>query len=104
MAFTSNRRTIIRGAAALAAVQSLNAIRPSISGDRKVAAEDEAPLSVAMLDTHAAQMEPLIDEYAEQVGGKIEITPLAYGDLYTQLSLALTQRSPAFDVVSVDDP
>ena len=70
----------------------------------RVVAQDDTPLSVALLDSHAERMKPLIDEYASQIGIEIEITPLAYGELYSQLSLALTQRSPAFDVVSLDDP
>jgi multiple sugar transport system substrate-binding protein len=68
-----------------------------------VAAQDDVPLAIALLDTHAERLESLIDGYSKAQEIKIEVTPLAYGELYNELSLALTQRSPAFDVVSLDD-
>jgi multiple sugar transport system substrate-binding protein len=71
--------------------------------DRPAAAQDEGPLVIALLDTHAEQMKSMIDEYAASAEFGLEVTALEYGELYSQLSLALTQQSPDFDVVSLDD-
>ncbi len=77
---------------------------PGADPQHRVAAQGDSPLTVAMLDVHAEPLEPLIQSYADEMGSGIDVTPLAYGDLYSQLSLTLTQRSTTFDVVSLDDP
>lgn len=69
----------------------------------RAADEDDRPLSVALLASHAEQMEPLLDTVEESLGFEVETTALEYAELYSQLSLVLTQRAPTFDVVSLDD-
>jgi multiple sugar transport system substrate-binding protein len=104
MDLTPNRRAILRGACVLAGACALEVARVPAGRKNRAAAQDETPLAVALLDVHAERLEQLIASYAETQESEIEVTPLAYGELYSQLSLALTQRSPDFDVVSIDDP
>ncbi len=108
MMFRSNRRVLLQAGAVFSGAIALRGISdnlfPGSDRQRRVAAQDDTPLNVAMLDVHAKRLEPLLRSYSESMGFDIDVTPLAYGDLYKQLSLALTQRSAAFDVVSIDDP
>ncbi len=69
----------------------------------RAGAQDNAPLAIAMLDEHAKRLDPLIDALSERQETEIDVTPLSYGELYSEVSIALTQRSPTFDVVSLDD-
>jgi multiple sugar transport system substrate-binding protein len=62
----------------------------------------EITFSAQTTDTNLIQ--PFLDEYTETTGVKINTAPAQYGDLYTQLNIALTQASGAYDVVSLDDP
>ncbi len=103
-----NRRTVLRTAVVFSGGFAFRRIDgdlfPGADLLRRAAAQGDSPLTVAMLDVHAERLAPLIQSYADETGSGIDVTPLAYGDLYNQLSLALTQRSPKFDVVSLDDP
>ncbi len=101
MAFTSNRRTALRGAALLGAGFLGGSQLPG-PGPLRTAGQD-GPLSIVLLDEHAERLEPLIEAYSEE-GVEVDVTPLGYSELYSQLSLALTQRAATFDVVSLDDP
>lgn len=56
-----------------------------------------------MLDRHWKAIEPLADDYAADAGIELKVSPLEYDELYTQLSLALTQRAGTFDVVLLSD-
>ena len=67
-------------------------------------AEDQPGLAVAMLDRHWEAIEDLVDAYTSDAGIELKVTPLGYDELYTQLSLALTQRASTFDVVLMADP
>lgn len=102
MSLSAKRRTFLGGAAGLIAAGALEYPKSKGPGGRRAKAQDDS-LSIAMLEVHAERLEPLIDAYAEQTDIDCAITPLAYGELYSQLSIALTQRSPDFDVVSLDD-
>jgi multiple sugar transport system substrate-binding protein len=102
MAMKVSRRGVLRGAAVMTAVGAAQQVLTHVPRRRETAAEEER-LSIALLDVHAERMESLFEEYAEETGIDLEITPLGYEELYTQLSLALTQRSSSFDVVSLDD-
>lgn len=102
----TTRRTVLRRSAATLGAAALGYTDATDLPRRRsmfVAAEDEQPLSVAMLDAHALQMEPLLEALSDSLGFNVEVTMLAYGELYSQLSLALTQRAATFDVVSLDD-
>ena len=72
-------------------------------GRPRVGAQGNAPLAVAMLDVHADRLASVIDELTDEREREIEVTPFSYGELYSELSIALTQRSPKYDVVSLDD-
>ena len=107
MMFRLNRRVFSRAAAVFAGAIAFRGtdidLLPGSDRQRRVVAQSDTPVTVAMLDMHAERLAPLLQSYAESSGSDIDVTPLAYSDLYKQLSLALTQRSPTFDVVSLDD-
>jgi multiple sugar transport system substrate-binding protein len=56
-----------------------------------------------MLDRHWQAIEPIADVYATDAGIELKVAALAYDELYTQLSLTLTQRADTFDVVLMAD-
>lgn len=57
-----------------------------------------------MLDRHWEAIEDLADAYASATGIELKATSLGYDELYTQLSIALTQRASTFDIVLLPDP
>ena len=61
-------------------------------------------ITLAAQTTDTDLIQPLLDEYSADTGVTINTAPAPYGDLYTQLNIALTQASGAYDVVSLDDP
>jgi multiple sugar transport system substrate-binding protein len=69
----------------------------------RVLADEKPVVALAILDRHWKAIEDLADGYAEDTGIELKATPLGYDDLYTQLSLALTQRASTFDVVLLVD-
>jgi multiple sugar transport system substrate-binding protein len=90
--------------AALVGVPRAANAAPEMRREQSGSRQEQSTLSVAILDDHWAALEPYAKVYAETSGIEIEATPLAYEELYSQLSLALTQRAPTFDVVSLVDP
>ena len=100
---TSNRRTLLRGATAAGAVFVVGNLEAAGNRTRNIGAQDNDPLTIALLDTHAERLESTFDAFSEQLESEIDVTPLSYAELYNDLSIALTQRSPSYDVVSLDD-
>jgi multiple sugar transport system substrate-binding protein len=93
----TSRRCVLSGGLAIAA--GLASVRSAVRGR----AEEQTVLAVAMLDHHWETIEDLAEGYATDAGIELKATPLGYDELYTQLSLALTQRASTFDVVLLED-
>lgn len=92
-----SRRSVLGGALAVAAgVVS----KPS---SMRVLADEKPVVALAILDRHWKVIEDLAESYAADTGIELKATPLGLDDLYTQLSLALTQRASTFDVVLLVD-
>ncbi len=97
------RRSILSAAVALAGplpfIASVDAAGDRQDSRRPVSMQSAPELSIAVLATHWTALQPLVEAYEESTGIDVDATPLGYDDLYTQTSLALTQRAQTFDVV-----
>jgi multiple sugar transport system substrate-binding protein len=108
MATTVSRRIVLGAAASLlgSPLASIPVAGSPESGSRPSieARSDELTLTVALHESHWTAIEKLADAYAEERGIVIEAKPLAYEELYNELSIALTQQATTFDIVSLEDP
>src|SRR5690349_3222950 len=66
--------------------------------------QQDEPLSIALLDRHWEVLEAPVGAYADASGVEIQASPYQFDELYSQLSLALTQRADTFDVAFLADP
>lgn len=107
MNLNATRRNVLGAMASLVGVAApfQAAASPGESRSSALVSNDEkTTLTVALLESHWEALQELADAYAESEGFEIDAYPLPYGELYSQLSLALTQQAPTFDVVSLEDP
>jgi multiple sugar transport system substrate-binding protein len=66
--------------------------------------DEKTTLTLSLLDAQWEAIEESVEAYAEERGIEIDAKPFAYDELYSELSIALTQQAPTFDVVSLEDP
>lgn len=104
---TISRRQVLRGALATASgvVQhsSTSASSGHGVGRSRRNAQDRTRLAVAMLDDHWKAIQPIAEQYATNADIELKVSALKHDELYTQLSLTLTQRANTFDIVSLTD-
>ena len=61
------------------------------------------PLYIAISDTHAAQLAPLIPEIEATISRRLEIDALSADDLYAAYTIDLLQQTGRYDIVSLRD-
>lgn len=107
MTISITRRVLLGTAVVLgqAVTASTNRGVPADQGALQIAMaqQETTTLSIAMLDEHWTVLEPLVTAFRDASGIELDVTPLGYADLYSQISLALTQRASTFDIVFLTD-
>ncbi len=104
-----NRREVIRslaliGASASALQLSSVSSKPDSRPSFNARFIEQKELTLALLNTDQPAIQPLLDEYRNQTGVNIKTVGDTYNDIYTKISISLTQSTGAFDIVSLDDP
>ena len=106
---TLNRREAIRtlaliGVSASALRQSSVSSTPDTRVTFGTSYIEQKELTLALLNTDQPAIQPLLDDYRNQTGVTIKTVVDSYDDIYTKISISLTQSTGAFDIVSLDDP
>lgn len=100
----TSRRHLLKASLALPVTAVGSSSRATRLPGASSASAEEPRLTVAMLDSHWSAVSSLVDQFTSERRIEIEPKTYAYGELYSQLNLALTQQAPTFDVVSISDP
>jgi multiple sugar transport system substrate-binding protein len=103
MASRTDRRTMLKGAAAGVAATTLGTVSKR-STFAAPAFHQGTTIVFALTDGNAPQVQPLVDEYAQANNVTVELQPNPFANLLEKLTLSLTQSTGAYDVVSMDDP
>ncbi len=98
-----NRRTLLKGSAAAGAAVALGPISKR-SAFAVPAYLQGTNIVFAITNDNAPQVQPLLDDYSKKNNVSIEVQPNPYAGLQQKLTLALTQGTGDYDVVSMDDP
>lgn len=103
-----SRRVILTSGLAVAGTLAIPRIDPPDNTIRtrnpalgRPAARD--PLYLAMLDTHAARLAPILGELELILDRRFEIDALSANDLYAAYTIDLLQQTGRYDVVSIVD-
>lgn len=108
MALNASRRQVLAAAVAvgggIASRISVLAAPEASPKQTQIESDQKVSFSFALLNEHWDAIQETVESYAQQRGIEIDAKPLTYEELYSQLSLALTQQAPTFDVVSLEDP
>jgi len=105
-----SRRQLIKSSAAVgagaAAISAIGGASASVGARSRGYGRYQGGGSItfAVTSDDLAKIQPLLDEYEQTSGTKVNTAPNPYADLYTDLNITLTQATGAYDVVSLDDP
>lgn len=103
-----NRRALLAGSAAVAGtylasqVDDVSTLTTRLGGARLQSLTSE-PLFVAMLDTHAQRLQPLIPAIERQLNMRLQIDALTADQLYANYTIDLLQQTGRYDAVSIND-
>ena len=98
-----NRRTLLKGTAAAGAAVALGPISKR-STFAAPAFLQGTNIVLALTNDDAPKVQPLLDDYSKKNNVSIEVQQNPYAGLQQKLTLALTQGTGDYDVVSMDDP
>ena len=104
-----NRRQILKtsaivGAGVAATKVTTAAASPSFRERFSARYQDGGEITFALTTQDQQAVQPLLDEYTQTTGTKVNTAVDSYANLYTNLNVTLTQATGAYDVVSLDDP
>jgi ABC-type glycerol-3-phosphate transport system substrate-binding protein len=100
------RRAVIGSGLTAACLLALNRYAPRDNNRRNFPFGRNAsrdPLSIAMLDTHAARLAPILADLEVTVERRFQIDALSAHDLYSAYTIDLLQQTGRYDVVSMVD-
>ena len=103
-----NRRAVLAGGMALAgAVIGANANRTqslrSNLGRSRILSISREPLRVAMLESHAGRIAPLVPEVESALDRRLSVEALSADQLYANYTIDLLQQTGRYDAVSMND-